>query len=179
MNKTLTEIYNKYKNYNGGDKGTSHSYIDIYENLLTPLRNNNISLLEIGVYRGHSMMLWKEFFINGKIFGIDINKNRLEFKDDGFIVVEGDATKEQDINNFFHDMTFDIIIDDGSHKLKDQIASYNILYNKLNPNGLYFIEDIQNFKYCDQFLQLNPKTYIFDLRKNKNRNDDILIKIEK
>jgi len=29
--KTLQEIYEKYADWNGGDKGTHHSYIEVYE----------------------------------------------------------------------------------------------------------------------------------------------------
>ena len=53
-------------------------------------------------------------------------------------------------------------------------------YSKiLTPGGLLIIEDIQNYDWINDIVNSFPNTInrntIIDLRKNKNRYDDILI----
>jgi hypothetical protein len=54
----------------------------------------------------------------------------------------------------------------------------------LKENGILIIEDIQNYEYCEIIMnQIDKNLYssveVIDLRKNKNRYDDILIVIKK
>jgi len=37
---------------------------------------------------------------------------------------------------------FDIIVDDGGHTMKQQIASFRTLFPAMKPGGLYFLEDL-------------------------------------
>ena len=39
-------------------------------------------------------------------------------------------------------MRFDVIIEDASHSLKDQIISLFLLFKKINPEGLFIIEEL-------------------------------------
>lgn len=173
--KTLKEIYQNYKTPEGeGDKGTAHSYLEVYENIFNS-RRENISLLEIGVSRGYSLMLWKDFFINSKIIGLDINISNLIFKPNGFEVYEVDATKEFNLNEILKDQKFDFIIDDGSHLLDHQISSFNILFPRLKNNGIYLIEDISNIDQAKHSIfNLNINFQIYDFRNAKKRSDDVL-----
>ena len=60
----LKEINNKYKS----DKGFGHNYIDFYESIFNPIKENELNLLEIGVLFGNSLKLWSDYFINSKIY---------------------------------------------------------------------------------------------------------------
>ena len=67
---TFSEFYEapKFKS----DKGTTHDYINgFYSDEFTPKRNDRLSILEIGVHRGPSIKLLKDWFINSNITGID------------------------------------------------------------------------------------------------------------
>jgi hypothetical protein len=178
--KTLKEIYQNYTTPEGdGDKGTAHSYIEIYERIFNS-RRENISLLEIGVSKGYSLMLWKDFFINSKIIGLDINLSNLIFRPDGFEVYQVDATNKIELDDVLKNKTFDFIIDDGSHLLEHQIASFNILFPRLKDQGIYFIEDIVNIDESKIVVSnLNPNLQIYDLRNKKGRVDDVLAIITK
>ena len=46
----------------------------------------------------------------------------------------------------------DIIIDDGSHIVYDQVISFKSLFNKLNPGGIYVIEDLHT-SYSKYFIK--------------------------
>ncbi len=71
---------------------------------------------------------------------------------------------------------FDIIIDDGSHILQDQIKTFHLLKKLMKKNGIYVIEDVNNIDTVkDEFLKLHTNCKIIDLRHIKNRYDDVLV----
>ena len=173
----LSEIYEKYKNDDHhGDKGTIHTYIDAYDNMLTPYRNNS-TVLEIGIYEGLSLMMWNEYFNNSKIVGIDINDKETfdKLRSDGIDIIINNASNPEILNDLV-DYTFDVVIDDGSHILSEQIATFNILKDKMNQGGIYIIEDIVNIdQSIDMFKSLHNNIEIIDNREIKNRYDDVLV----
>jgi len=178
--KTLHEIYQKYKYPDGdGDKGTAHTYIQEYETILMPYRTNpNCSFLEIGVSWGLSIRMWREYFM-GSVMGVDIKlhqKTQDMWDRDDIRLIQCDATQES-LLSILGSQTFDIIIDDGSHHVMDQLASFNLLKERVRPGGIYVIEDIQNLDYSITiFQQLHPtKPTIIDNRSIKGRCDDVLI----
>ena len=62
----------------GSDKGaTAHRYVDHYEKHLGPLRHHVMSVLEIGIYRGASLQMWRDYFPNAQVYGLDINDVKL------------------------------------------------------------------------------------------------------
>ena len=69
---SLKEIGKKYPT-NKNDYG----FLDIYEKYFEPLREKKLNILEIGVDKGDSLRLWKEYFFNSKIWGLDIEKKIL------------------------------------------------------------------------------------------------------
>ena len=152
--KTLAQIGKKYptsKNKTG--------FIPIYEHFLDSLREKEINILEIGVDKGDSLRLWRDYFSKAKICGIDIVKK--DFSINNVEILCGD----QSDYNFLSEIVkkygkFDVIIDDGSHVSKHIISSFNYLFDYLNENGLYIIEDLQT-SYIPRFggsrLNLNKK----------------------
>ena len=175
--KTLNEIYQNYQSpFGHGDKGTLHSYIGDYERLLEPYRNKSV-VLEIGLYMGESLRMWEEYFIDSKVFGLDINSELLNemIQENTHNIIIGDATNP-DIVKFFDGEMFDVVIDDGSHWLEHQIKSFDIFKNRMKPNGIYIIEDIDNIDETrDVFEKLHDNIEIIDNRHIKGRYDDVLI----
>lgn len=173
---TLKEIYARFSAPDGGgDKGTAHSYIEIYEQEMSKI--DGISLLEIGVWEGHSIMMWQEYFTNSEILAIDLSKEKIKFDID---IIEADATKPI---SALADKQFDYIIDDGSHLVTDQIQSFELLWHKVKPSGKYFIEDIIGDNELNQLQirlrQLGVSFQVYDCRPLKGRSDDILLVAEK
>lgn len=166
--------------FQNSDKGTVHSYTDYYESLFSSLRDKPVRLLEIGVQGGISLLLWKEYFPKGEITGIDIDFSRVQTK-----VVEaaaaGHPIRMLQADAALPSVTdhlsgkYDIIIDDGSHHFAHQITSFMILKDFLNKGGLYIIEDVQSESEAQHLNKLIPSSEIVDLRKVKNRYDDLLI----
>lgn len=182
--KTLREIYQESYNQavsdgnekHHSDKGTFHSYIDVYEDLFKPYRHEPVSFLEIGVNYGYSMLTWQNYFTKGTFHGIDVQRIAHHTKGYNYIVENINCTES--IKNYLKGLTFDIIIDDGSHLIDDQINALKILYPMLKSGGLYIIEDINDLDATKhQFKEYNPSVY--DNRIKQNRWDDVMIIIKK
>ena len=173
---TLQEIYNKYKvdgDTGSGDKGSCHSYIDIYAGLFESYRSKLIDFCEIGVSRGHSIMMWSEYFTKGFITGLDISFKGFSFeKPDNVDLQETDSTKYK---TYWNDI-FDIIIDDGDHTIEAQIKTFQNFSGLVKKGGLYIIEDVNGIdQHKKKLLSLHDNCTAIDLRKIKGRFDDVLV----
>lgn len=139
---TLTEINNSFEEGKRTDK-SRHGYLNVYENYFSVLKEKLINLLEIGVCGGDSLRLWEKYFINANIFGIEKDPNVLALFFERAKVFCADQSDIRSLKEFSSDKCFDIIIDDGSHYSPHQILSFEILFEKLNSDGLYIVEDLQ------------------------------------
>ena len=125
------------------DKGPRYRWV--YEQVFAPLRDRPVQLFEIGIFRGGSLLLWRDYFPAGTIVGLDMN--RIELPDDsGRIKVY--CGKQQDtalLDRIARETApdgFDIIIDDGSHLGGLSQATFWHLFEKhLRPGGVYIVED--------------------------------------
>ena len=182
---TLAQIYERHcvkgPDVGHGDKGGTHSYIDQYEVLLAPHREE-CCFMEIGLALGLSLAMWREYF--GKwstLFGVDLSIvfDKAPFTDDegkaDVRLIEADATKPGLLEKLPH-VPFDVVIDDGSHMMADQVATFNLLKPRMASGGLYIIEDILALEAAKMvFKNLHANCEIIDLRHVKGRFDDVLV----
>ena len=117
-----------------------HKYIGYYNEWFAPYQDEEINLLEVGVQNGHSIKLWKDYFTNAKIYGME----KAEVYGGDF---KCDSTDKEAVDEQLADRYFDIIIDDGDHHPESQMKTYMNLKDRLNGGGLYIIEDIAGPKY--------------------------------
>lgn len=195
MAKSLSLIYSKLNNIcdpgeGYGDKGTTHSYIEIYGEILKPYQSLNCNILEIGLLNGTSLLMWEEYFENAKVYGIDCSETPLNGRYDlrpmiqsgKHNIIIGDAENLEEMQKHFNDIKFSIIIEDANHSVQQQLKIYENFKDKLSPGGLYIIEDIADIDSTrKQFEQLDNtcKIEILDRRKIKGRFDDVLVIIHK
>lgn len=188
--KELTAIANKYKTDKGTIEGECHSFTEFYDDILKDKRNEQLNILEIGVWNGSSINMWSEYFPNSNVYGIDIDVNRSNGKiiNNNAQVFLCDGTNEEQINDFLNKIgnpKFDIIIDDGSHQFNHQMKSLLIFMNHLTDNGIYILEDLHtSITWGDQitsplaFLCFNNKPeYISDEEYNLLNNNIDNIKV--
>ena len=164
------------------DKGThdprGHTYIDFYDEILAEYRITKNNILEIGVLNCDSHNLWALYFPYAKIYGIDVRPECKIFtnKDKNIEIYIGDSQT----GSFPEITNVDVIIDDGGHRINEQINTFNNFYHRLNPGGLYIIEDIQDLdKDREKLLNLSENVNIHDRRKVNNRSDDVIVTIKK
>jgi hypothetical protein len=136
--------------------------------------------LEVGVYEGHSLAMWDAYFKQSKVIGLDIDVSRVKFDVDARLC---DGTNRESVQTVIGDTVFDYIIDDGSHRVVDQIQSFNILWERVKPGGKYFIEDIAGdeelSRIRDAITEAGASFFVYDLRAEKGRFDDILVVVLK
>ncbi|MGA2911973.1 MAG: class I SAM-dependent methyltransferase [Methanoregula sp.] len=173
--------FRAFDNKDGTDKDTLHSYIETYEKILVPLRDNARNVLEIGVYSGAFLEILADFFDNAQIYGIDIDLSNLRFgKDNPRIhIYELNGTDPDSIKKLGI-KSFDLIIEDGSHIPVEQIATFNNYAPLIGPGGIYITEDINSSALTTlhprltQIAHANQMDFeIIDLRYVKGRYDDI------
>ena len=143
-------------------------YLDVYDPILAPWLDKEIKILELGVYQGCSLELWRDYFPRATIVGIDLELP------DGF--VPGERIKlfrgSQADKRFLSEVAgktapngFDIIIDDASHIGQlTRTAFWHLFDNHLKRGGLYAIED-WGTGYLDDFpdgKKFEPKPSTLD-----------------
>lgn len=178
----LSQLYQQRLslNHNQSDKGTGHDYINsYYTHKFDLFKHRNINFLEIGVYFGFSISLWREFFTNAVIYGIDSNTSSFEkYNTLPNIKLYGLDGYCPSTLNTFEDGFFDFIIDDGPHTLESQIYAAKEWSKKLNVGGALIIEDIPDQNWISLIQKAAPSNFesnVYDFRKNKNRHDDVII----
>ena len=123
-------------------------YFAIYRKLFEERRLRPLRVLEIGVYLGSSLSLWRQYFSHQEtvIVGVDIQPNCAQFAApaNGIEVRIGSQTDGVFLQQVVAEFgPFDIIIDDGSHHTAHQIESFNQLFDAgLKAGGVYLVEDL-------------------------------------
>lgn len=183
------------------DKGTSHDYIqNYYADIFGNIRDENIRLVEIGIGDGYSLVLWRDWFRNAEIFGIEYYPYRyghpVPFETEGVTSIFKNAYNQETID-MFEDNSIDYLIDDGDHVLSSQLFCLEHWLPKIKIGGKIIIEDVQDIEYIKKFKdliynkKLNVKFKIFDTRKSRTVpptydenenilwNDDLIFEITK
>lgn len=157
MRTELCEIFEMYK----ADKSPAiyHTYSPIYFGILSDMRYEVKNVLEIGIgtvplmeqvvgsgyIPGASIKGWRDFFPNANVYAVDIDDTVL-FADERIFTAKMDQSSVDSIRSYIKDtnVTFDFIIDDGSHIIDHQIISAHELSKCLRCDGIYIIEDIHH-----------------------------------
>jgi len=126
------------------------SYLEIYDKLFSRYRGKDVVMVEIGIDHGGSLELWKKYFgDNSLIVGVDKNDYTPYFDQVGiqtYQCLQDDIVALEDFKATYPKV--DIILDDGSHYGKDQIASFNSLFPHVSKDGIYIVEDLHASYYA-------------------------------
>ena len=132
----------------------THRYLDVYDPVLQPWVDKGIKLLEIGIRKGGSLHLWRDYFPFGIIAGIDLELPERFEPGERIQIFEGSQSDKRflsEVANKIAPEGFDIIIDDASHIGElTKTTFWHLFDNHLKPGGLYTIED-WGTGYCDDF----------------------------
>ena len=119
-----------------------HAYTPFYYEVLKNKKGSIKKVLELGVLKGGSLRMWRDFFPDAQIYGMDISAKTL-IQEDRIKTYLGDSTKEFDLLTLLDKIgdDIDLLIDDGSHRRADQIATCKLLRPMLK-NAIYIIDDV-------------------------------------
>ena len=126
------------------DKIVAHGYAKIYENLFIQKKNDHLKILEIGSFYGNASAALSFYFKNSIIYSADINPDMSKYKGSRLKNFFVDTSTKVSIkeNILEKNIEFDIIIEDASHMLKDQIISLFMLFPKIKKGGIFVVEEI-------------------------------------
>jgi hypothetical protein len=118
-------------------------YFPVYERYFSRFRGEKLRFLEIGVFGGGSLDMWREYFgADAIIYGIDINPECAGLARSPSQVRIGSQDDPAFLRSVVAEMGgIDVVLDDGSHVGKHQQASFEVLFPLLNEGGIYMIED--------------------------------------
>jgi SAM-dependent methyltransferase len=119
-------------------------YLPVYEELLGGLRHRRFSLLELGVWKADSLIMWRDAFPRATIVGLDLSPPQVDLGPRVHVVSgdQGDADLLHRTARQYAPQGFALIIDDASHMGQPTARSLQALYLRhLRPGGLYVIED--------------------------------------
>src|SRR4051794_28008126 len=119
-------------------------YFPIYEQHLARFANRDTVLIEIGCGQGGSLQMWKRFLgPHARIIGIDVDPRCSEFAEDQIEVRIGNQADPAFLAEIAAEFGQpDVVIDDGSHRMPDILATFSALYPQVQRNGVYLVEDL-------------------------------------
>jgi hypothetical protein len=147
--KSMRDIFRSYavldsegRHTNGTDKQSNHSYGDAYESLF-PDRSIIKTVMEVGVADGSCLRAWRDIFPNALVVGMDIHHSdlahgeRIEFR-------IGDQRVQRDCENATAGRMFDVIVEDATHEIANNLLTLFWLWPYVRPGGLYIVEEFAN-----------------------------------
>jgi hypothetical protein len=133
-----------------------------YQQLLGSVRVER--LLEIGIWQGQSLRLWRELFPEALIIGVDHNPDCTGLASDRIVVAVADQANPDQMSQVAVEWEpFDVVIDDGSHRPADVLVSFAALFPHVR--GWYFIEDLpgdESDRVVDELSAYGPLVFPSD-----------------
>lgn len=118
-------------------------YFPVYSEHFERFRGRPVKILEIGVYRGGSLDMWRWYFgPEATIIGVDIDERAREVSQPEHVVEIGDQTDPEFLRSLSEKYgPFDIVIDDGGHEMVQQIVTAETMFPLLAEGGMLLTED--------------------------------------
>lgn len=140
-----------------GIPGQGHNYVDMfYDTICAPMREIATAVLEIGIYKGHSHLLWDMYFTKAKIYGIDISPNPYPNHNKTILYGHTDAYSTFTVQWFkgLEPDGYDLIVDDGPHIYNTQLFCFQNYWDLVKRNGYLVIEDVVSTEAADSFVRM-------------------------
>lgn len=185
----MTELCDLAFKY-GSDKCPKihHSYTPFYNTLLKSRKLTIKKVFEIGIGNfetmgkwnpnyidGASLKMWKDFFPNAQIYGMDILPGAM-IKEDRIETYTGNQDSQEDLDRILENTgkDIDLVIDDGSHRYYHQVFTCTHLMSVLKSDVLYIIEDVLSNKTIEK-LSLDFECSIITFPDKSEKDDRLLI----
>jgi len=138
-------LYDYFQNNNQGPGIWKwEHYFEIYQRHFSHMENRPVNILEIGVYSGGSLNMWRSYFgEQSQVFGVDIEPACKAYERDGVRIMIGDQRDRDFWKAFKKEVPgIDVLIDDGGHKPEQQMVTLEEMLPHIRPGGIYLCEDV-------------------------------------
>jgi hypothetical protein len=138
-------------------------YFEVYERHLSRFRGTDAHVVEIGVSQGGSLQMWRHYFgAQATIYGVDVSPAVRQFEEAGIRILIGDQADRAFLRGLAEQTPrIDILIDDGGHTMAQQRTTFEELFPRIDPFGVYICEDLHT-SYWPAFGggHLDPRSFI-------------------
>lgn len=156
---TDSSLVSLFVNHTGKQSDKWSGYLRVYDKLFAPYRHKPVRLLEIGVQNGGSLEVWSQYFPSAsRLIGCDIEPAcaQLRYDDPRIAIVVGDAVADSTQTQITgYSDSFDIVIDDGSHRSSDIVRAFCRYFAILEPGGIFVAEDL----HCSYWMEFEGGLY--------------------
>ena len=161
-----------------GSLRQEHSYEDFFHENLKEFKEKNVNVLEIGVAKGSGLASLYFYLPLASLIGIDNNPFRNIYKSKRIRTIYGDISSKKVLRNLSQHLNqkFDIIIEDCSHRLIDQILCFSENFKNLKSGGIFIIEDLNFPEVHKMYNPTNDSKNLKEILKKINTNDKIVSK---
>lgn len=163
-----------------------HCYVEeCYGLIFSRIKDSAKQVLEIGIDFGGSLLLWRDYFLNAEVTGIDIDITLCAeiLGQERINIIANDAYSAPFVDSLSNSY-YDLIIDDGPHTYESMVKFLELYPKKLSDNGILILEDIPDIQWISSLMGCIPEklrkfTKVYDYRSKHDRFDDLLIVIDK
>lgn len=140
----MNDLERYFRNNPGREIHKWHHYFEIYDRHLSRFRGTDVHVLEFGVAQGGSMQMWKEYFgPRCRIYGVDKNPACKAAEEERVEIFIGDQEDRRFLRSLAGKLPrIDVLIDDGGHRMRQQIHTFEELYPHVDAHGVYICEDL-------------------------------------
>jgi len=138
----MAKLQDMFSSGNYNTDKSENGYLPLYEELFHSMQNDPVKIFELGIFKGESLRLWRDYFPNGTIAGLD--QHDVQIEGDRIRTYKGDQQDRSLLDHITKENApngWDIIIDDASHMAAPTKISFWHLFGSLKPGGIYVIED--------------------------------------
>lgn len=139
----MNDLQHYFENNQGRLIHKWQHYFEVYDRHFSRFRDREINILEIGLYQGGSIEMWKHYFgPKATIYGLDINPACKELEEENVKIYIGSQSDRTFLRQLIKELpAIDILIDDGGHTMQQQIISFEELFKIVKKDGVYLCED--------------------------------------
>ncbi len=150
--------------YNTDKSSAHHNYLNKYEFFIRHWKNEPITILELGVFKGGSIKTWESYFEKAQIYGVDIDEACKCYESDRSKIIIQDLSNEDELAKLA-ELHPQIIVDDASHIWSHQIKAIFQLFPKMSTGGVFVMEDLgtcfSGFRALGEYRDSCVTTYEF------------------
>lgn len=161
---TFRELDETGSRYHTDKSSDQHNYLNKYEFFVRHWKNEPITVLELGVFKGGSIKTWEDYFEKAQIYGVDINEECKQYESNRSKIIIQDLSNEDDLAKLAG-LNPQIIVDDASHIWSHQIKALFQLFPKMCGGGVFIMEDLgtsfSGFRALGEYRDSCVTTYEF------------------
>jgi hypothetical protein len=145
-------LIDRYRAHRGRKMQRFPHHMEVYDQYFQRFCGTPVRFLEIGVSGGGSFELWRDYFgPQAQLYGVDVSDRHSDLAGLAVTFQIGDQGDPQTWQTFFQTVPqLDVVIDDGSHLATDQWVTFQAVFPKVQPYGVYCVEDLHT-SYAEQF----------------------------